>query len=112
MSFLDLEQQIRSRIAAYQAEVQKVIDRRLRKQQRTALNKAKAARPPMFRPDPPPNYRKVVVLNVRRLRDGAHGELLTVEYTVDTIAAETAARTLAEADGYVWRGTVAIRQGA
>lgn len=109
MSYLDLELQIRSRIVAYQAEVQKITDRRLRKQQRTSLNKAKAARPAMFRPDPPVNYRKVVVLNVRRLRDGMHGELLTVEYAVDTIAAETVARTMAEADGYVWRGTVDIR---
>ena len=111
MSFKDLEQQISLRIAAHQAELKRIADRKAYKALRTANNKAKAARPPMFRPDPPPNYRKVVVMNVRRLADGMHGDLLTVQYTVDTVAAETMARTLAEADGYVWRGTVDI-QGA
>lgn len=111
MSFLDLEREVSNWMAAKKAALQLIADKKLKKQQRTALNKAKATRPPMFRPDPPPNYRKVVVLNVRRLADGMHGDLLTVQYTVDTVAAETMARTMAEADGYVWRGTVDI-QGA
>lgn len=111
MSYKDLEREISQRMAAKRAADQKIADKKQYKQQRTAINKAKAARAPMFRPDPPPNYRKVVVMNVRRLADGMHGDLLTVQYTVDTVAAETAARTLAEADGYVWRGTVDI-QGA
>lgn len=109
MSFLDLEQEISNWQAAKNAAAKLIADRKAFKQQRTAHNKFLATKPPMFRPDPPPNYRRVVVLNVRRLVDGMHGDLLTVQYTVDTVAAETAARTLAEADGYVWRGTVDIK---
>lgn len=114
MSFKDLERGIQARLEAERAEAQRIADRKAYKAARTALNKRKAARPPLFRPDPPPVYRKVVVLSVRRVADGNWGDLLTIEYTADTVsdsAAELEAKARASADGYVWKKTVAIRQG-
>lgn len=113
MSFLDLENLIKERDAIIAAAAKKIADRKAYKAARTALNKKKAARPPMYRPDRPVSYTKVVVLNVRRKSEGEHGELLTVRYPIDTVSdsvAELAAQAKCREDGYIWRGTVDILQ--
>lgn len=114
MSFLDLSYLIRERDRIIAQAAQKARDRKLRKQERTEFNRRKAARPPMFKPDRPIRYTKVVVINARRKCEGEYGELLTLNYNVDSVSdavAELAAMAKCREDGYVWRGTVDILQG-
>lgn len=86
VSFKDLENGIRRRVEAAQAAARKIAERRAYKARRTELNKKKAARPPMYRPDAPPKYTKVVVLNVRKIRGPELGDLEEREYRVSTVS--------------------------
>lgn len=114
MSFKDLERSIKQRAQALFEAQQKLADKKRRKQQRTQFNRDKARRGPMYKPDPPPSYDRVVIMNVRRKVDGSTGELFEVRYTVGTFrddVAETLARAWAGRQGYEWRGTVDIVNG-
>lgn len=114
MSFKDLEKTISGWIEAQQADLRKRAEARAHKALKKAFRRAQKERPPMYKPDRPPNYRKIVVLNVRRISEGMHGELLEREYPVDTVSeqiAEFQAKALAKAEGFIWRGTVDIREG-
>lgn len=118
MSYKDLERSIQLAIAEQAAKAQAIAERKLKKQLRTAHNRAvalvratNAERGGLYVPDAAPHKLRVV-LNVRKqLADGKLGELQEVVYTVPTFSetvAELDARNRAKTEGYVWRGTVSI----
>lgn len=110
MSFLELEQNIRDALDAYNAERQRKAKKKGEKKERSAFKKAKSERAPMYRPDAP--FKMRVVLNLRRkYADGSLGELIEQHYDIATFgetAAEHEARAQARADGFAWRGTVSV----
>jgi len=115
MSYKDLEKEISGWIEAEKATLLRKVEAKAYKAMRKSFSKAKAERPPMFRPDRPVKFTKVVVLNVRYIRGADMGKLVQREYSVETLSetvAELEAIRLAKEAGYIWRGTVEIRQGA
>lgn len=118
MSFKDLERAIQAALDEYNAKAKAKADKRLKKQLRTAENKALAAlrganakRGGLYIPAAPPAKMRVT-LNVRKvLKGGSLGDLEEVVYDIPTFSeslAEHQARTRAKNDGYTWRGTVSI----
>lgn len=65
----------------------------------------------MYIPDRPVRHQLIVLLNVRKWDGHQMGDLIELEFPVNTISeleAEIEAKRQAKAEGYIWRGTVSI----